>query len=182
MKGVDLNTYSNHNYNPGNVLKRLLWYAVNAIFFDSYWFPSSQLKVFFLRLFGAKIGRGVVIKPRVSIKYPWFLEVGDFTWVGERVWIDNLTDVQIGSNACLSQGAFLLTGNHDYKSVQFDLMVQGIQLNDGAWVGAQAKLMPGTVMESHAVLQAGAIGSGKLNAFTIYGGTPAIELKKREIR
>ena len=75
--------------------------------------PFSGLKVFLLQLFGAKVGKGVVIKPNVNIKYPWLLEIGDYTWIGERAWIDNLAQVKIGKNCCISQGAMLLCGNNN---------------------------------------------------------------------
>ena len=57
------------------------------------WFPISGFKRFLLRLFGAKIGKGVVIKPCVNIKYPWKLRIGNYVWIGENVWIDNLDTV-----------------------------------------------------------------------------------------
>ena len=88
--------------------------------------PSSGLKKFILKLFGAKIGRGVVIKPGVNIKYPWKLFIGDYSWIGEKVWIDNLANVVIGRSVCISQGAMLLTGNHNYAAKEFDLMVLAI--------------------------------------------------------
>jgi putative colanic acid biosynthesis acetyltransferase WcaF len=75
-----------------------------------------------------KLVRGVNIKPGVHVKYPWNLKIGEFTWIGEDVWIDNLVKVDIGSNVCLSQGAMLLTGNHNYKKTTFDLMVGEIVL------------------------------------------------------
>ncbi|MDZ7624210.1 MAG: hypothetical protein U5J96_07185 [Ignavibacteriaceae bacterium] len=89
--------------------------------------PNS-FKIFALRFFGAKVGKGVIIKPCVNIKYPWFLEIGDNVWIGEEVWIDNLGKVKIGNNVCLSQGALLLCGNHNYKKETFDLIVGDITL------------------------------------------------------
>ena len=56
-----------------------------------------------MRLFGASVGKGVIINPRVNIKYPWKLVIGSNVWIGEKVWIDNLADVTIGDNVCLSQ-------------------------------------------------------------------------------
>src|SRR5882672_1280964 len=108
--------------------KQFCWYFTNAIFFISPLNPGSGLKKFFLRLFGAKIGIGVVLKPAINIKYPWKLSIGDHSWIGERVWIDNLAFVEIGKNVCVSQGAVLLTGNHDFTKASFDLIVKKIIL------------------------------------------------------
>ena len=100
---------------------RAAWYVVNAILFRSSLFglAPSRAKAHILRLFGARVGRGVVIKPRVDIKSPWFLTLGDHVWLGERVWIDNHTEVTLGSNVCVSQGAYIFTGNHDWSNPAF---------------------------------------------------------------
>ena len=92
---TDLSKYDNSWYKPGgNPLSRLMWYFVNALFFINPLNPFSGLKVFWLKLFGAKIGKGVIIKPGVNIKYPWHLSIGNHCWIGEKVWIDNLTPVE----------------------------------------------------------------------------------------
>src|SRR5687767_5823007 len=101
---TDLSAYSNSWYKPGSSLKRILWHYTNMVFFKSGVFPFYRLKVFLLILFGAKVGKKVLIKPFVNIKYPWFLIIKDFVWIGENVWIDNLADVSIGNNVCISQG------------------------------------------------------------------------------
>ena len=126
MIQTELSKYNNSWYVSGNSFRRIVWYFTNIIFFKSYLFPIASLKRTLLRFFGAKIGNGVVIKPGVNIKYPWFLEIGNFSWIGEGVWIDNLGKVTIGKNVCISQGAIILCGNHDYKKVTFDLMVKEI--------------------------------------------------------
>jgi putative colanic acid biosynthesis acetyltransferase WcaF len=178
---VDLSKYDNNWYKPGSAFKRLAWHYTNEIFFKSGIFPFYCIKVFLLKLFGAKIGRGVLIKPCVNIKYPWFLEVGNHTWIGEDVWIDNLAIVRIGSNVCLSQGAYLLTGNHDYKRVAFDLLVKPIIIEDGAWIGAKSIVCPGVICKTQAVLSAGSVLSKDMEAFGVYRGNPAAKVGERKI-
>ncbi|MGB0402643.1 MAG: WcaF family extracellular polysaccharide biosynthesis acetyltransferase [Salibacteraceae bacterium] len=181
MVKTDLSKYNNDWYNPGNPLKRILWYFTNILFFQNPFFPISSVKLVILKLFGAKIGSGVVIKPKVNIKYPWFLEIGENTWVGEDVWIDNLAKVKIGKNCCLSQGALLLTGNHNYKKIEFDLITQEIIIEDGAWVGAKAIVTPGTKMGSHSILSVGSVSTGALEPYHVYQGNPAIKIRERII-
>lgn len=159
----------------------MAWYIVNAIIFRSYLLPGSAIKRGLLKLFGAKVGKSVVIKPQVNIKYPWFLSIGDHSWIGENVWIDNLTTVSIGDNCCLSQGAFLLTGNHDFTRSSFDLMVKSIVLEDGAWIGAGAMVCPGVTCFSHSVLTARSVATKNLAPFIIYQGNPAVPIKDRVI-
>jgi putative colanic acid biosynthesis acetyltransferase WcaF len=177
---VDLSTYNNSWYNPGNPIKRVFWFVVNAVFFKSGLMPFYGVKRGLLRVFGAKVGHGVVIKPWVNIKYPWKLSIGNNTWIGEGAWIDNLGEVAIGNNVCLSQGAYLLTGNHDYKKKGFDLMVNPIQLEDGVWIGAKAIVCLGVTCFSHSVLSAGSVATGNLDADFIYQGNPAEKVRARK--
>lgn len=176
-----LDQYDNSWFKPGNPFKRILWYYTNTLIFNNGFFPFSGLKVMLLKLFGAKIGQGVVIKPHVNIKYPWFLSIGDHTWIGEKVWIDNLCEVRIGAHCCLSQEAFLLTGNHHYKKSTFDLMTRPIILEDGVWIGAKATVAPGVVCYSHSLLTVGSIAVKNLEAFSIYSGNPATKVRERII-
>ena len=171
---TDLSKYDNSWYNPGgNSLKRLLWYFVNALVIKNHLNPISAIRVNALRLFGAKIGRGVVIKPGVNVKYPWHLKIGDYSWIGEDVWIDNLTSVSIGSNCCVSQGAMLLCGNHNFRMSTFDLMVKPITVEDGAWVGAKSVVCPGVTVGRDAILTVGSMATANLEAGKIYQGIPA---------
>jgi putative colanic acid biosynthesis acetyltransferase WcaF len=177
---VDLSRFDNSWYHPGrSKIWLVLWYLTNEIFFRSGLLPVSSLKCWILRCFGAKVGKGVVIKPHVNIKYPWKLVVGDHCWIGENVWIDNLAEVVMESNVCLSQGAMLLTGNHNFRLPTFDLMVKPISLRNGVWIGAQAIVCPGVTADSHAVLTVGSVATKDLEAFGIYSGNPAQKIKNR---
>ncbi len=179
---TDLAQYNNHGYQPGaGWLKRVLWFYTSALFFKTSLFPSSAFKVFLLRGFGAKIGKKVVVRHRLNIKYPWFLSVGDGSWIGEEVWIDNLVPVKIGANVCLSQGAVLLTGNHDYSKSSFDLMTGGIVLSDGVWIGAKAIVCLNVVAARHSVLTAGSIVAKSMEAYFVYQGNPAVKVRERKI-
>ena len=177
---TDLSKYNIDWYKPGSKLVRLLWFYVNAIFMQSKFNPFSGLKVLLLRIFGAKIGRGIVIKPGVNVKYPWKLTLGDHVWMGENVWIDNLDDVIIGSNVCLSQGVMLLCGNHNFKKSTFDLMIGKIEIKDGVWIGAKSIVTQNVICESHSVLSVNSVASSNLESYVIYRGNPAKKVRDRK--
>ncbi len=175
-----LSKYDNSLYSRGaGNMKCVLWYFTNLLFIKNHWNPLNDLKVAILKLFGSKIGKGVVIKPGVNIKYPWFLTIGDYSWIGEDVWIDNLAQVTIGLNCCISQGALLLCGNHNFRSETFDLIVKPITIEDGAWVGAKSVVCPGVTVSEDAVLAVGSVATTSLDAATIYQGNPAVSKSKR---
>jgi len=177
-----LDLYENKTYKPGrNNIVMIIWYFVNVIFFINPLNPFSGLKVVLLRLFGAKVGKGVNIKPSVNIKYPWRLKIGNYVWIGEGVWIDNLDDVEIGDHSCISQGALLLTGNHNYKLSTFDLIISKIILEEGVWIGAKSIVAPGVKCLSHSVLSAGSLISSNMEAYGIYSGNPAKKIRTRNI-
>lgn len=179
---TDLSSYNNTPFNPGgNAFTRFLWFYANALFLKSSLLPSSSFRCFILRLFGAKVGKNVTIKPGVNVKYAWHLTIGHDTWIGENVWIDCLVPVTVGSNVCISQGAILLTGNHNYKKTTFNLIVSGFILEDGVWIGAGALVNPGVTAASHAVLTSGSVANKNLESYWIYQGNPAVKIRERVI-
>lgn len=179
---TDLSAYNNDWFDEGaGVAKRSLWFLINALFFINPMNPFSGVKVILLKWFGAKIGKGVVVKPGVNIKYPWKLKIGDFSWIGERVWIDNLDKVVIGNHCCLSQEALLLCGNHNYKSQTFDLITKPIVLEDGVWIGARSIVTGGVTCCTHSVLAAGSLASVNLASWSVYRGNPCVKVNDRKI-
>ena len=179
---VDLSAYSPGQFNRGaSVLKEGLWLVVSLVLFRLCPFSFSGLKRSVLRAFGARIGNHVTIKPQVKITFPWKLVVGDYVWLGEECWLLNLERIVIGDHVCVSQRAFLCTGNHNYKLPTFDLIVKPIAHDEGSWVGAGGWVGPGVKVGSYAVLAAGAVAVNDLEPWGIYQGNPAALVKRRVI-
>ena len=181
MLKSDLSQFDNSWYKPGSTLKIVYWYFVNLLFIKNRYFIFNGPKIWILRRFGGVIGRNCVIKPGVNIKYPWKLKIGNNVRIGEYVWIDNFDNVEIRDNVCISQGAMLLCGNHNYKKSTFDLMIGKIFLGEGSWVGAKSIVCPGVTLQSHAVLSVGSVASTDLEPYSVYKGNPAVKVKDRII-
>ena len=181
LKKVNNATYEASIVIGAGKMKQFCWYFTNIFFFKNSLNISSGLKVFLLKLFGARIGKGVVIKPAVNIKYPWKLQIGNYSWIGERVWIDNLSDVLIGESVTLSQAAMILTGSHDHTKESFDFISLPVVLEDGAWIGARAVVYGGVTCYTHSILGINAVAESNLNAYTIYKGNPAVPVLARLI-
>jgi putative colanic acid biosynthesis acetyltransferase WcaF len=171
------------DYTPGaSLLKQLLWYFVGSPLVRSYLLPISVVKVFLLRLFGAKIGQGVRIKPGVRVKFPWRLTLGNYVWLGEDAWIDNLASVAIADHVCISQGVYLCTGNHDWSVPEFSLKTAEIVIESDSWLGAKSAIAPGVTVGQGAILTMGSIAVKSLEPMMIYGGNPAVPIKRRVIQ
>lgn len=180
---VRLVTFDGSDFNKGaGALKTILWYFVNALIVRASWNPFMGIKVALLRAFGAKIGKGLVIKNNVIIKSPWNLVIGDDCWLGENCWIDNLDKVVIGSNVCFSQGALLLTGNHDYTISSMPYRNAPIKIEDGAWIGAMTTVCPGVTVHRNAILTVGSVATKDMEQNGIYQGNPAVKIRERKIK
>lgn len=171
---MQLKSFSNGNFERGaSGFKEALWLALSGILVES-WLPGSSWRCWLLRSFGASVGRRVVIKPRVRVKFPWRLSIEDDVWIGESVWIDNLDFVTIGHDTCLSQGVFLCTGSHDWKSSTFDLVTRPIFIASHVWVGAMARVAPGAILGEGAVVAMGASVKGELMPYMIFGDSSLV--------
>ncbi len=181
---VDLGSFKHNIEVSGgsNSLKKMLWFFTSAIIFQSNLFPFRGFKCFLLRLFGAKVGKGVNIKPNVYIKFPWRIEIGDNCWIGERVWIANEGLVIIKDNVCLSHEALILSGGHRYDKKAFDVYAKPIVLEEGVWLGAQSSIGGGITIGSHAVLAMKSVANSDLAPYGIYRGNPAVKIRDRVIK
>ena len=129
------------------------WFATQNLLFSKWWLPQV-LRPKLLRLFGAQVGRNVLIRHHVRVLWPWKLAIGDNCWIGEDAWMLNLEPVSIGHDACLSQGTFLCTGSHDMTSPSFEYDNGPITIGDGVWIGAQAMILRGVTIGRGSVIAA----------------------------
>lgn len=150
-----------------------LWWLVQATLFR--WSP--QLLYGFrrglLRLFGAKIGAGVIIRPSVEIPYPWKLSIGDHSWIGDHAVLYCFAQITIGRNAVVSQKSYLCAGTHDYRSPGFDIQASPIVIEDEAWVAADVFVAPGVTIGRGAVVGSRSSVFSDLPAMMICVGSPA---------
>lgn len=177
---VTLAAFDGSDFDKGaGFIKITVWYFINALLVRASWNPFMRIKIAMLKAFGAKIGKRLIIKNNVVIKSPWNLVVGDDCWIGENVWIDNLDKVFIGSNVCISQGAMLLTGNHDYTNPSMPYRNAPIHIEEGAWIGAQTTVCPGVTVHRNAILTVGSVATKDMEEDGIYQGNPAVKIRER---
>lgn len=174
-----LDEFGNREFERGrSKVLEVLWLLSGNILVSS-WIPGSWHRKLLLRVFGAKVGVGAVIKPHVRIKFPWRLEIGDYSWIGEYVWLDNLAPIEIGNHCCISQDAYLCTGSHDWSLETFDLITKPIRIRDKAWIAARAIVGPGVTVGEGAVLTLGGVATRDLEPWRVHKGNPAAVVRER---
>ena len=139
---------------------------------------SSRIRVLTLRSFGANIGKGVLIRPRVRVKFPWNLEIGDNCWIGEGVWIHNQVPVVIESDVAVSQETFITTGSHDFRK-SMDLVVMPIMIRSGAWITSRCMILQGVDIGQNALVVPASVVKYSLDANGVYAGNPAVRIGNR---
>jgi putative colanic acid biosynthesis acetyltransferase WcaF len=164
------------------IVVRTVWLLVNALVFLNPALPFYGLKRRILRAFGATIGDGVIIKPSVNIKYPWFLTIGEHSWIGERAWLDCTSPLTIGKHAVISQGVYLCCGTHDWEDPGMGSMQTPIVVEDGAWVAAFARVAGGVTIGQEAMVAMGAVVFTDCEPRGTYRGNPAQRVGRRRIR
>jgi len=161
-------------------LRRILWMFGWFLFRFSLR-PCFGWRRFILRIFGARVGREVHIYPSAVIYFPWNLEIGDYSSIGEHAYIYNLGKVTVGKKVTVSQRAHLCAGNHDYCDPAMKLTKPPVTIEDQAWICADAFVGPGRTIGEGAVVAARAVAVKDVEPWTIVGGNPAKCIKTREM-
>ncbi len=168
-------------YTPREMLLRVLW-GLGRIAFSRSPRVGFGFRAWLLRRFGAKIGRDVHIYPSAVIYFPWNLEVGDASAIGEDVLVYNLGTISIGCSATISHRAHLCAGSHDYRDPTLPLLKPPIRIEDNAWVCADAFVGPGVTVHRGAIVGARAAVFSDVPEMKIVVGNPARVIKTREMK
>ena len=167
------------NFRGKNSFTVQLWWIVQGVFFRT----SPQFlygwRRFLLRLFGAKIGKKVIIRPTVKVTYPWKVSIGDFSWIGDDVDLYSLGDIEIGKNVVISQKSYLCTGSHDYLSRSFSIYAKRIVIKDKCWLATDVFVAPGITIEEGTVVGSRSSVYKNLPANTVCIGNPAKVVRNR---
>ena len=158
-----------------------LWAVCELLFVHNPWQTSSRVRVGILRLFGAKIGTGVVFRPRTRVKFPWKLHIGDRSWIGEGVWLHNQDQVYIGEDVVISQESFLTTGSHAFRT-DMALITRPIHLDSGVWITSRCVVLGGAHVGCSSVATPTTVVKGVVPPNTIISGAPWTAIGRRFAR
>lgn len=177
---INLQLYDQSGFDRGRSTPYiLLWWLIQAIFFPLTLHNAHRLRCSLLRLFGAKIGTGVVIRPTARITYPWKLTIGDYSWIGDNVVLYSLDEINIGSHSIISQNCYLCTGSHNIHSPNFTLKTAPITIGNGVWVASDCFIAQGIKIGSNSIIGARSTVLSNIPAEYLAWGNPCKPYKNR---
>lgn len=154
------------------------WLVQGTIFRHSPQFAYGWRRML-LRVFGAKIGSRVLIRPTATITYPWKVTIGDNSWVGDDVVLYSLGEIHIGVNSVVSQRTYVCAGDHDYCVSSFPIRGPSITIGDEVWIATDVYLAPGVVIGSGAVVGARSSVFSNMPPAMVCLGSPCRAVKPR---
>lgn len=167
-------------YTRGEKALRVLW-MVGRLVFQLSPRPCFGFRRWWLRLFGATIGKQVHVYPSAHIYYPWNLTVGDWSSIGEWALIYNLGNVTIGSQTTISQRVHVCAGTHDYHDPSMPLIKPPIEIGNQVWICADSFIGPGITVSEGAVVGARSVAVKNVAPWTVVAGNPARLIRNRPL-
>ncbi|PWJ40933.1 putative colanic acid biosynthesis acetyltransferase [Sediminitomix flava] len=168
------------NFRGRNAIWVQIWWVVQSMLFGTSLQFMYGWRRFLLRLFGAEIGKNVIIRPSVKVTYPWKLSVGDNSWIGDDVVLYTLGTIKIGKNSVVSQRSYLCTGSHDYSQITFPIFEKSIKIEDEVWIATDVYIGPGVEICSGSVVGARSSVFKNIEKKGVYVGSPVRYVKTRD--
>lgn len=167
------------NFRGRSTLFVQLWWLVQATLFRCSPQIAYGWRRWLLRLFGAQIGKGVIIRPTVTITYPWKLSVGDWSWIGDSVILYTLGEILIGDNVVVSQCTYICSGSHDYTVPTFDIFARPVNIESEVWLASGVFVSPGVRIGRGTVVGARSLVLSNLPEMMLCAGNPAKAMRPR---
>ncbi|WP_017295109.1 WcaF family extracellular polysaccharide biosynthesis acetyltransferase [Geminocystis herdmanii] len=169
---IDLSQY-NSKFDRGKPQWMIfLWWLIEGVIFPLTPHNLNGFRSSLLRLFGAKIGKGVVIRPTVKIYFPWKVEIGDYSWVGDQVYLYSLDYIKIGCHTVISQKSYLCTGSHNFDDVKFPLITNPITIGNGVWIATDCFIAPDVKIGANTLIGARSSVFKSISSESIAWGNP----------
>ena len=165
-------------------MRRVVWKLVWLCLFKPTprWMFHSWRR-FLLRVFGAKIAKGVRVSPSCWVSFPWNLSVGEHSWIGVNVVCDSIDNIMIGNHVVISQGGLLCCTSCDYSSaLNMKVAKAPVIIESQVWIAARVFVGPGVTIGEGAVVGACAVVTKSITPWTVVGGNPAQFIKQRVLR
>lgn len=141
--------------------------------------PANPWRLFWLRVFDAKIDGTPFVHQRARIAIPWNLTLHDRACLGDRANAYTLGRIEIGARATVAQEVYLSTGSHDFAHPAIPLVTATITIEEDAFVGARAFVMPGITIGARSVVGACSVVTRNVPPDVFAAGNPCKVLRSR---
>lgn len=179
---IDLRQYNSSQHDRGRPKwVVILWWAIQGIFFPLSLHNFNGFRAWLLRLFGATIGRGVVIRPTAKFIYPWKIAIGDYSWIGDDVVLYSIDRINIGCHCVISQKSYLCTASHDFNDPTFSLITAAIEIGNGVWIATDCFVAAGVAIGANSIIGARSSIFRNIPAERIAWGSPCVPHRARII-
>jgi putative colanic acid biosynthesis acetyltransferase WcaF len=180
---IDLRKYDQSWFDRGKpTWFIMLWWFVQAIVFPISPHNTHFIRCGLLRLFGAKIGKSVIIRPTARFTYPWKVKIGDYSWVGDDVVFYSVDRIEVGCHCVISQKSYLCTGSHDLQDIAFQFLSAPIAIGNGTWIATDCFIAPGVKIGSNSVIGARSSVFGNISEATVAWGSPCRDRYSRQMK
>jgi len=163
----------------GDRAMRILWEICWALLCAWTPKPANPWRLFWLRLFGAKLHGTPFVHQRARIAIPWNLTMHDRACLGDRANAYTLGEVEIGARATVAQEAYLSTGSHDFATPGIPLVTGKISIGEDVFLGARVFVMPGLTIGARSVVGACSVVTKDLPPDVFAAGIPCRVLRPR---
>lgn len=171
------------NYTIGDKLIRMSWRMVEAVFFRPFrGVLFNRWRLFLLRMFGARIGKGCKVAASATVWAPWNLTMGDYVCIADGVDCYSADQITLDDYSTVSQRAYLCSASHDISLLERPFISAPIHLEKHTWVCAEAFVGPGVTLGEGAIAAARAVVVRPVAGWKVVAGNPAKVVKDRTIR
>lgn len=161
-----------------------MWYLRNPIV------PAFSARI--LRSLGAEVGAGARIKRTLTIDNAVtdenstgdfsHLSIGDESYIGDATYLDLADEITIQNDVTISGRTSFLThadcNRSPWLREHFPRRQSPITVEEGAWVGFGATVLPGVTISRNSVVAAGAVVTSDTEEKSVYGGVPASKIEQ----
>lgn len=177
----DLSTFAvAHGWRGRSAAIVAMWQLVQATVFA--WSPQFAYawRRWLLRLFGAEVGKGVLIRQTARVTYPWKARFGEHCWIGDHAEIYSLDRISVGAHSVISQRCYLCAGTHSHDCISFPLLGKPITIGEEVWIATDSFIAPGVQVGDGAIVASRSTVLSDVPPRAIVAGCPARFKRQRD--
>ena len=116
---------------------------------------------------------------RAEFYAPEQIVIGEHTIIGDSAFLDVASGLVIGENVNVGSHVSVYTRQHDIDACDFAEVGEPVVIEDYAYIGSHAIILPGVRVGRGGVVGAGSVVTSDVQPFTFVAGVPARFVRSR---